>query len=160
MPYPSTNLSVCPLNRTQHSSVMIRKENHCQCLCACPLQGIEHLVKQKHVNGLSERSASEVDVKPYFAKFLWRLKMVRPMDKSLSPFLTTTGRVIFAGGKALSREFSQLTNVKQSKLLLACRTPSPMHSPTLVISAQIEALQMNDWPGEKAVHFWDMQNSD
>lgn len=51
-----------------------------------------------------------------------------------------------AGGRELASEFSQLVNSAGIASPLANRRPSHMLPPNAVVSAQLEALQRNDWP--------------
>ena len=55
-----------------------------------------------------------------------------------TPFLPT--------GDQLASEFAQLINAQGKQAPLGNRRPSPMLPPTAVVTAQMEALQMNDWP--------------
>ncbi|CAL5220843.1 g2927 [Coccomyxa viridis] len=49
-------------------------------------------------------------------------------------------------GTALASEFSQHINQSGTKRPLEHRGPTPMLPPTAVVAAQMDALQMNDWP--------------
>ena len=49
-------------------------------------------------------------------------------------------------GTALAAEFSQHINETGMRRPLAHRGPTPMLPPTAVVAAQMDALQMNDWP--------------
>ena len=49
-------------------------------------------------------------------------------------------------GTSLATEFSQHINAAGLRTPLPHRSPTPMLSPTACIAAQMDALQMNDWP--------------
>ena len=49
-------------------------------------------------------------------------------------------------GTSLATEFSQHINAAGLRTPLSHRSPTPMLSPTACIAAQMDALQINDWP--------------
>ncbi len=53
-------------------------------------------------------------------------------------------------GIALASEFSQHINQSGKRRPLEHRSPTPMLPPTAVVAAQMDALQMNDWPDPDA----------
>jgi hypothetical protein len=53
-------------------------------------------------------------------------------------------------GTTLATEFSQHINAAGLLRPLPHRSPTPMLSPTAAVAAQMDALQMNDWPDTDA----------
>lgn len=53
-------------------------------------------------------------------------------------------------GTALASEFSRHVNTAGLRSPLEHRGPTPMLSPCAVVAAQMDALQMNDWPDTDA----------
>jgi hypothetical protein len=49
-------------------------------------------------------------------------------------------------GKSLASEFGRLANESNIGEALRVRRPSPFLAPTATVAAQLNALQMNDWP--------------
>ncbi len=54
--------------------------------------------------------------------------------------------VALLAGQQLASDFASLVNSLGVHSPLANRRPSPMLSPTAAVAAQMDALQMNDWP--------------
>jgi hypothetical protein len=50
------------------------------------------------------------------------------------------------GGDQLASEFAQHINALSLKAPLQHRRPSPLEPPTAAVAAQMDALQINDWP--------------